>query len=82
MTVWAQQLATEHNLYEFRASRGCLFNFMQRSNLSIRRRTTTGQVMPKDGLAKIADFVKICKKQRNKFDFALENIANMDETPI
>ena len=82
ITVWAQQLATEHNLYEFRASQGCLFNFMQRSNLSIRRRTTTGQAMPKDGLAKIANFVKICEKQRNKFDFALENIANMDETPI
>ena len=55
---------------------------MQRSNLLIRRRTTTGQVMPKDGLAKIANFVKVCKKQRNKFDFVLENIANMDETPI
>ena len=79
---WAQQLATEHNLHEFRVSRGWLFNFMQRSNLLIRRRTTTGQTMPKDGLAKIANFVKFCEKQRNTFDFALGNIANMDETPI
>ena len=38
--------------------------------------------MPKDGLAKIANFVKFCEKQRNTFDFALGNIANMDETPI
>ena len=82
ITVWAQQLANEHNLHEFRASRGWLFNFMQRSNLSIRRRTTTGQTMPKDGLAKIANFVKFCEKQRNTFDFALGNIVNMDETPI
>ena len=81
ITVWEQQLATEHNLHEFRASRGWLFNFMQRSNLSIRQRTTTGQTIPKDGLAKIANFVKFCKKQRNTFDFALGNIANMDETP-
>ena len=29
ITVWAQQLATEDNLHEFRASRGWLFNFMQ-----------------------------------------------------
>ena len=65
ITVWAQQLATEHNLHEFRASRGWLFNFMQRSNLSIIRRTTTGQTMPKDGSAKIVNFVKFCEKQRN-----------------
>ena len=38
--------------------------------------------MPKDGLAKIANFVKFCEKQRNTFDFALRNIANMDETLI
>ena len=82
ITVWAQQLATEHNLHEFRASRGWLFNFMQQSNLSIRRRTTTGQTMPKDGLAKIANFVQFCEKLRNIFDFALGSIANMDETPI
>ena len=82
ITVWAQQLATEHNLHEFRASRGWLFNFMQRSNLSIRQASTTGQTMRKDGLAKIANFVKFCEKQRNTFDFSLGNIANMDETPI
>ena len=28
ITVSAQELATEHNLHEFRASRGWLFNFM------------------------------------------------------
>ena len=55
---------------------------MQRNNLPIRRRTTTGQAMPKDGLAKIANFVKFYEKQRNTFEFALGNIANMDETPI
>ena len=38
--------------------------------------------MPKDGLAKIVNFVEFCAKQRNTFDFALGNIANMDETPI
>ena len=82
ITVLAQQLATKHNLHEFCASRGWLFNFMQRTNLSIRRRAITGQTMPKDGLAKIANFVKFCEKQGNTFDFALGNIANMDETPI
>ena len=80
--IWAQQLATEHNLHEFRASRGWVFNVTQRSNLSIRRRTTTEQTMAKDGLAKVANLVKFCEKQRNTFDFALGNIANMGKTPI
>ena len=82
ITVWAQQLATEHNLHDFRASRGWLFNFMRRNSLSIRRRTTTGQTMPKDGLTKIANFVEFCEKQRNILGFSLGNIVNMDETPI
>ena len=77
ITVWAQQLATEHNLHEFHASRGWLFNFMQRSSLSVRWRTSIGQTMPKDGLAKIANFVKFCEKQRSTFDLALGNIANI-----
>ena len=38
--------------------------------------------MPKDGLTKIASFVKFCDKHRNTFDFALGNIASMDEPPI
>ena len=38
--------------------------------------------MPKAGLAKIANFVKFCEKQRNTFGFALGNSVNMDETPI
>ena len=38
--------------------------------------------MAKDHLAKIANLVKFCEKQRNTFDFTLGNIANMGETPI
>ena len=40
------------------------------------------QTMPKDGLAKIANFAKFCEKQRNTYDFALGNIANIDETLV
>ena len=38
--------------------------------------------MPKDGLAKITNFVRFCEKQKKTFDFALGNITNMDEIPI
>ena len=47
--------------------------------MSVRRRTTTGQTMPKGALSKIASFVKFYEKQRNKFNFSLAHIANMDE---
>ena len=46
--VWATKMAEEISLTEFKASRGWLFNFIKRYNLSIRRRTTTGQSMPRD----------------------------------
>ena len=82
ITVWAQELATAHNLGDFQASRGWLFNFMRRNNLTVRRRTTTGQTVPKDALQKIASFVKFCENQRRECGFSLSNIANMDETPI
>ncbi|PFX13576.1 Pogo transposable element with KRAB domain [Stylophora pistillata] len=82
VNVWVQELATAHNLEGFRASRGWLFNFMRRSNLSVRRRTTTGQTMLKGALQKSANFVKFCEKQRSEFNFSLRSIANMDETPI
>ena len=55
---------------------------MKRCDLSVRRRTTTGQTMPKDGLEKIANFIKFCEKQQNTFYFSHGSYANMDETPI
>ena len=48
ITVWTQEIAAAHNLDDFQASRGWLLNFMRRSKLSVRRRTTTGQTMLKE----------------------------------
>ena len=69
-------------LVHFQASRGWLLNFMRRFQLTIRRRTTTGQTLPKDAHNKIFSFIKFYEKQRNVFNFPLNCIANMDETPI
>ena len=38
--------------------------------------------MPRDGLTQIANYIKLCEKQRTTFGFSLGNIASMDETPI
>ena len=69
ITAWALDIAGKHNIMDFQASRGCLIRFSKRGNLSIRRRTKTGQIMQKDALSKIASFVKFCEKRRNKFNF-------------
>ena len=80
--VWATKMAEEISLTEFKASRGWLFNFMKRYNLSIRRRTTTGQSMPHDLEDKIRNFIAFNKKQIDVNSLQPAMIANMDEMPI
>ena len=75
-------MAGERGLNEFVASRGWLGNFIKRFNLSIRRRTTTGQSVPCDLKEKICNFVDFNKKQINVHNFHPSIIADMDETPI
>ena len=80
--VWATKMAEEISLTEFKASRGWLFNFMKRYNLSIRRRTTTGQSMPRDLEDNIRNFIAFNKKQIDVNSLQPAMIANMDETQI
>ena len=80
--VWATKMAEEIGLTEFMASRGWMFKFMNRLNLSIRRRTTTGQSLPHDLENKIRNFVTFNKKQINLNSLQPAMISNMDETPI
>ena len=80
--VWATKRAEEISLTEFMASRGWLFNFMKRYNLSIRRQTTTEQSLPCDLEDKIHNFVAFNKKQIDLNSLQPAMIANMDETPI
>ena len=82
ITIWALEIAAKHGIKDFQTSRGWLFRPLKRGNLSIRRRTTTGQTMSKDALSKIADFIKFCEKQQQRFKFSQSHVANMDETPI
>ncbi|CAK8671192.1 unnamed protein product [Clavelina lepadiformis] len=82
ITAWAKNLAAEKGLTAFVASRGWLCNFLKRFNLTLRRRTTTGQSTPHDLEDKLYSFVEFNKKQRDLHKFQPSMIANMDETPI
>ena len=80
--VWATKMAEEISLTEFMASRGWLSNFMKRYNLSIRRRTTTGQSLPRDLDNKIRNSVAFNKKQIDQKSLQPAMIVNMDETSV
>jgi transposase-like protein len=80
--VWALDLARQNGFLNFKATRGWLSNFLQRFNLTIRRRTTSGQSLPKDLVPKVVSFIQFCKKQFDSFAFIPSAVVNMDETPI
>ena len=80
--IWATKMAEENSLTEFMASRGWLCNFMKRYNLSIKRRTTTGQSLPRDLKDKIRNFVAFNKKQIDHKSLQPAMIVNMDETSV
>ena len=82
VTVSAKNMAAEKGLTVFVGSRGWLCNFLKRFNLTLRRRTTTGQFMPHDLEDKLYSFVDINKKQRDLHKFEPSMITNMDETSI
>ena len=82
VTFWATKMASENGITNFAASRGWLFRFLQRFNITIRRKTNTGQIVPNDVSVKLYKFVKFNMQQRDIRRFQPSIIANMDETPI
>ena len=80
MRLWAREAASKAGV-DFKARRGSMLRFMERNELSIRRKTT-GQSLPKKLVPQIVEFDVFCKKQRHLHKFLLSAIANTDETPI
>lgn len=69
-------------LVKFKASLKWLAGFMRRRGLSLRRKTTISQHLPKDLAFKLASFQQYIITYRRKFNPTLKQIANMDETPM
>lgn len=67
---------------EFRASYGWLRRFMNRRELSIRRRTTICQKLPEQYEDKLIAFQKHVINLRKQNRYLLSQIGNADQTPV
>ena len=77
----ALALLGEHNP-NFKASEGWARKFICRHSLVLRARTSVAQKLPSDLECKVSAFHEEVKTERQKHDFSLELIGNMDETPL
>jgi len=67
---------------QFVASAGWCTRFMDRHGLALRQRTKIAQKLPQDLAEKVTSFQKFVIGLRQKFDYDLSQIGNMDETPM
>jgi transposase-like protein len=70
------------NISSFKFSNKWMDCFMNRYDLSNRRRTTVSQHLPEDLLEKQQSFLSFVLYRRIQYDYPLQFIGNMDETPV
>ena len=70
------------NIKEFKFSEAWLEGFMKRYNFATRRRTHIAQHLPDDLLEKQQNFLAFILYRRIQYDYPLQYIGNMDETPL
>ena len=73
---------TMPNTTGFKASRGWGDRFMERHDLSVRRRTTIAQKLPADFDTKWLQFQHFILKLRKQHDYDLALIGNADQMPL
>jgi transposase-like protein len=66
----------------FKARRGWVDNFLERNNLTIRKRTTVSQKTPYQLIPKLVSFVINIRTLRLKFNYSPASIGAMDETAV
>ena len=70
------------NIKEFKFSEVWLEGFMKRYNFATRRRTHIAQHLLDDLLEKQQNFLAFILYRRIQYDYPLQYIGNMDETPV
>ena len=78
----ALKLQREDGNNSFVASQGWLYRFMKRHKISLRRKTTLSQRLPRDLVPKIAQYIIKIRRLRLKHKYDLSMIGAMDETPL
>jgi hypothetical protein len=80
----ASETATRQRISpsQFKVSRRWMCRFMKRKGLSLRRRTSLSQRMPKDFDDKIIVFHKFVIGLRKNNIYLLSQIGNGDQTPL
>ncbi|CAB4409001.1 unnamed protein product [Rhizophagus irregularis] len=68
--------------YEFQGNFSWINSFMKRFGLSLRRRTKISQKLPEDLEEKLDEFRRYIIRLRTLYNFDLNSIFNMDETPV
>ena len=67
---------------EFVASNGWLRNFFKRHRITLRQKTTVCQKLPDVLAPKVSSYLLYERSKRLRFNFTLQNMGAMDETPI
>ena len=68
--------------HEFQGTLTWIQSFMKRYNLSLRRKTKISQKLPEDTKEKLDEFRHYIIRLRSQYNFDLNSIFNMDETPV
>lgn len=76
----AKQLNVSREI--FKASLGWCKRLMKRQGLSLRRRTSLAQRLPRDFEEKLLSFQRHIITLRKKHNYELKDIANADQTPV
>ncbi|CAI2174088.1 6199_t:CDS:1 [Funneliformis geosporum] len=69
-------------IQNFKFSNKWLDGFISRNNLSNKRRTTISQKLPEDLIEQQHSFLSFILYRRIQYDYPLNLIANLDETPL
>ena len=81
----AKQMAKEMDPTTVEGFSGCtswLYRFMKRKGLVVRQKTKIAQRLPEEFEDKIISFQRMMIEMRKKNDYELQQIGNMDETPM
>ena len=68
--------------YEFQGNPSWINSFMKRYDLSLRRKTKISQQLPEDTEEKLEEFRRFIIRLRTQYNYDLNSIFNMDETPV